>query len=296
MTVPRTLLALLLAVLVLAPDVAAQTCSVQSVSRDELVRAMSLHGDYDILATTNRGRFGSELLLQLARWAWERDPQGPPLYIRPEDWFFSYIDVAGVSMLDAPRPALLGLKHGQRVLIDYRPDRVIAEVHEGPQPSLAVNIRAWWPEGPGSPSKFSFTDTTATPKLKATSHREITYRLLEFDDMIVLDRMEGVSGRPVSGFLGALFDVIGEGRLKYSRIAVSEDGLQVLRGRAKKIFSISTTVTVEPDGRGTKGIPPGRPDLLEIEARLNRPLKIEYVPYAWETVGQECVADSGLGG
>ncbi|UCC83570.1 MAG: hypothetical protein JSW46_01145 [Gemmatimonadota bacterium] len=278
----------LIAVVVLCASAAAQTCSLRQVRRDELVRAMSVDGDYDILATTNRGRFTAGLLLRLARWAKERDPEGGPLYITPEDWFFSYIQVAGVSMLDAPRPALLGLEHGQRVLIEYREDRVIGQVHEGPQPLLAVNIRAWWPEGPSSPSSFSFTDTTAVPKLKATSHREITYRLLEFDDMIVLDQIEGLSGRPVSGVLGALFAVIGEGSLKHSRIAIADDGLQLLRGRAKKIFSVSTTVTVEPDGRGTKGIPAERPDLAELERKLKRPLKIEYVPYAWELLRQEC--------
>lgn len=271
---------------------AAQTCSLRQVPRDELVRAMSMHGDYDILATTNRGRFTAELLLRLARWAKEQDRDGGPLLITPEDWFFSYIKVAGVSMLEAPRPALLGLEHGQRVLIEYREDRVISEVHEGPRPRLAVNVRAWWPDGPDSPSSFSFTDTTAVPKLKATSHREITYRLLEFDDMIVLDQIEGLSGRPVSGLLGALFTVIGEGKLKHSRIAVAADGLQLVRGSAKKVLSVSTTVTVEPDGRGEKGIPAGRPDLAELEEKLKSTLEIEYVPYAWETESGDCLGVS----
>ncbi len=281
-------IALLLTLLVFRPDAAAQTCSVRRVPRDELEHAMSLHGDYDILATTNRGRFTSELLLRLARQARERDPDGRPLYINPEDWFFAYIKVAGVSMMDAPKPALLGLEHAQRVLVDYRPERVVSKVPEGPQPNLAVNVRAWWPEGPGSPSSFSFTDTTATPTVKATSHREITYRLLEFDDMIVLDEMEGLSGRPVSGLLGALFSIIGEGSVEHSRIAVSDDGLQIVRGRVKKIFSLTTTVTIEPDGHGEKGIPPGRPDLVAIEEKLKSPLKIEYVPYSWETVSENC--------
>ena len=121
----------------------------------------------------------------------------------------------------------------------------------------------------------------STPKLKDTAHREITYRLLELEDMIVLDQVKGLSGRPTSGLLGALFAVIGEGSLKHSRIAVSDDGLQVARARAKRVFSVSTTATIQPDGRGTKGIPPERPDLAVLEAKLKRSLKIEYVPYAW---------------
>ncbi len=280
--------ALGLALLLLVPDAFGQACQVRRVPRDELVRVMSQHGDYDILATTNRGRFTSELLLRLGRRALERDPDGGPLYIDPEDWFFSYIKVAGVSTFDAPPPALLGLEHGQRLLIEFRRDRVIRQVKEGPNPRLAMNVRAWWPDGPNSPSSFSFTDTAATPKLKATSHREITYRLLEFDDMIVLDEVEGLTGRPISGVLGALFSIIGEGSLKESRIAITKDGLQLLRGRAKKIFSISTTVTVEPDGEAEKGIPSERPDLAALEEKLKRALDIQYMPYAWQTLSDAC--------
>jgi hypothetical protein len=243
---------------------------------------MAQHGDYDILATTNRGRFTSELLLRLAGEAREQDPQGRPLYVDPADWFYAYIETAGVRAEEAPLPARLGFENRQRVLIEYRWDRVIEEIKEGPEPTLAVNIRAWWPEAENPASKFSFTDTTASPKLKATSHREITYRLLEFDDMIVVDKMDGITGRPVSGLLGTIFDIIGEGGLKHSRIAISDDGMQIARARTKKIFSISVTATIEPDGRAGKGLPPDRPDLREIEERLKSPLKIEYVDYEWE--------------
>lgn len=282
-----------LALCLVVADGLGQTCPVRQVPRAELVRAMRLHSDFDILATTNRGRFTSELLLRLGRWAREADPEGGPLYIDPEDWFFSYIKVAGVGMLDAPEPALLGLRHGQRLLIEHRPDRVIREVREGPAPTLAMNVRAWWPDGPQAPSSFSFTDTASTPRLKATSHREITYRLLEFDDMIVLDEVVGLTGRPTSGVLGALFAVIGEGSLKESRIAISDDGLQVLRGRAQKIFSVSTTVTVEPDGAAVKGIPDERPDLRVLEEKLERTLEIEYVPYDWEELSGDCPLIAG---
>ncbi len=268
---------------------AAQACHVRRVPRDELVRAMRLHGDFEILATTNRGRFTSGLLLRLARWAKQRDPGGNPLYIDPRDWFTSFIEVAGVGPEDAPLPARLGFEHGQRVLVEYREDRVIHHVKKGVEPVLAVNVRAWWPEGPDVPSSFSFTDTAAVPTLKATSRRDVSYRLLQFEDMVVLDQVRGLSGRPVSGLLGALFSVIGEGALKQTRIAISDDGLQVTAGRAKKVFSVSTTVTIEPDGRGTKGIPEGRPDLDALEARLKSPLDIEYVPYSWEPLVEGCL-------
>ena len=267
---------------------AGEACSVRQIQRNELAAAMRQHGDYDILATTNRGRFSSELLLQLAREARQRDPNGSPLYINSEDWFFAYIATAGVGMMDAPLPAKLGFENGQRVLIEYRPDRVIRETKKGPEPILAVNIRAWWPEEENSESKFSFTDTTSTPKLKVTSHREITYRLLEYEDMIVIDKIDGVTGRPLTGLLGTLFSVIGEGGLKHSRMTITEDGLQLLRARSKKIFSVSATVTVQPDGKATKGIPEERLDLEAVEERLKSSLDIEYVPYVWETVDRTC--------
>ena len=249
---------------------------------------MRKHGDYDILATTNRGRFSSELLLLLARGASEWEPDGKPLYVSSEDWFFAYIETAGVSMMNAPLAARLGFEYGQRILIEYRLDRVIREVKEGPEPLLAVNIRAWWPEGENSESRFSFTDTTSTPKLKVTSHREITYRLLEYEDMIVIDKIDGVTGRPLTGLLGTLFSVIGEGGLKHTRMAIMPDGLQVVRARSKKVFSVSATVTVQPNGEASKGIPDERFDLEGVEERLKSSLKIEYVPYVWETVGEAC--------
>lgn len=272
------------------PDV---DCSIRRVTRDELARAMRLHGDYDILATTNRGRFTSELLLRLVREAREREQLGRPLYIDPEDWFFAYIETAGVEFNEAPESALLGMEHGQRLLLDYRPGHVVRQVRKGPIPLLAVNVRAWWPETAHPANKYSFTDTASTPKLKVTTHREITYRLLEFEDMVVMDRMDGVTGRPLTGFLGKLFDVIGEGGLKHSRFAVSNDGLQVIRARSKKIVSVSATVVVQPDGKAKKGVPEDRPDLEEMEERLKRDLDIDYVPYAWETEDGSCPTGVG---
>ena len=51
------------------------------------------------------------------------------------------------------------------------------------------------------------------PKLKVTNRQEITYRLLVFGEMVVYDEIDGTFGRPLSGVLGALFKVIGDGRM-----------------------------------------------------------------------------------
>jgi len=86
--------------------------------------------------------------------------------------------------------------------------------------------------------------------------------------------------------------VIGEGSLKYSRSTVTDDGLNIIRARSKKILSVSATVLVQPDGIATKGVPDDRPDLEAIEQRLKRDLEIDYVPYAWETEDGTCPADA----
>jgi hypothetical protein len=78
--------------------------------------------------------------------------------------------------------------------------------------------------------------------------------------------------------LGVLFALIGEGYVVESRIGIAADGLQVTRARARKLFEVNTTVTVSPDGRTEKDIPPGRPDLAALEARLKQPLHLEHPP------------------
>ncbi len=181
-----------------------------------------------------------------------------------------------------PISARLAYEHRQSWQIEYRFDHVIEAVEEGPAPEQVLNVRISWPEVPGGPGKYSYRDTLSTPELKVTSHRVITHRLLDFGDMVLYDEVEGLSGRPTSGFLGALFSVIGEAGVKWSRIAISEDGLQIVRARSKKLmFGVTATVTIQPNGRAERGLPPGRPDLVAIEERLKRPLKISYMPYAW---------------
>ncbi len=87
------------------------------------------------------------------------------------------------------------------------------------------------------------------------------------------------SGRPLSGVLGALFKVIGEGDVKWARAGISEDGIQVVRAQAKKLFTKTATVTVLPDGVAEKDVPDDRPDLAAIAARLEADLDLEYYPY-----------------
>jgi hypothetical protein len=96
--------------------------------------------------------------------------------------------------------------------------------------------------------------------------------------MVVFNEITGLRGRPTTGVLGMLFQLIGEGSVVESRIAVAPDGLQITRARARKIFEVATTVTVHPDGRTEKDVPPGRLDLVAIDALLKQPLRVRHPP------------------
>ena len=251
------------------------------VDRSEVLEAMRQHGDYDPTATTNGARFQAEVLLYLARQARDRDPDGLPLFIGYEDWFRAFLQVVGRTEHEAPQYALLSYQHGQNMEVEYRLDRVIQEMKEGPMPELAVNVRISWEDGPGKPDRYSYLDTLATPRFKVTNWQVMTYRLLDFGDWAVYDEIEGVTGRPMSGVLALLFRVIGEGRIAHSRMAISEDGIQVSRTTAEKAFmGVTTTVTVHPDGIMEKDVPDGRSDLLELERLIKQPLEIDYVEFS----------------
>ncbi len=255
--------------------------SERQVARVEILDAMRLEHGYDLTATTNEARFQGAVLLSLARSAAQRKPDGPPLLIRHDDWYRAYLEVVGLKEAEAPIFARLAFEHRQQTLVDYRMDRVVAKVSGEQQPELALNVRFWWPDVAGAPSHYSYDDLLSIPRLRVTYRQEIRYRLLDVGGLMVYDEIDGLSGRPTSGLLGLLFRIIGEGRITFSRIAVSPDGLQlVYAGTRKGPFKVTTTVTVQPGGVATKGPPADRPDLLPLEARLRRPLEIEYAP--WE--------------
>jgi hypothetical protein len=259
--------------------------SLRTVTREELAQAMRTrrHGPYDITKTTNAGRLQAETLLALVRRAQASDPDCRPLFISHKDWFEVYLDVAGLKAEAAPIFARLGYEYGQDVRVEHRPERVIRNIR-GPRPRSALHVAIWWEESPSKRDRYSYEDTLSVPRLQVTNHRMITYRMLDFEDMIVLDDIEGLTGRPTTGLLGLLFRLIGEGRLVETRIAISPDGLQLVQGNARKGFmGVNTIATVYPDGRGMKDIPDGRVDLLAVEARLKREIEVEYVPAPQES-------------
>ena len=250
----------------------------QVVSRQEILEAMRQVGDYDPTATTNGARFQWEVVLYLARRAEQRDPKGPPLFINSVDWYRAFKEVTGRTDNEMPVYARLTRQYEQHMDVEYRMDRVIRKVIEGPAPQFALNVRIWWEERPGKPDRYSYLDTLATPNLKVTNHRVMSYRLLDLGDWLVCDKIAGLTGRPTSGLLGFIFRIIGDGHLIHSRMAISNDGLQVVRGTSKKGFmSKTTTATIYSDGEMIKDLPEGRPDLMELKQRIKQPLEVDYV-------------------
>jgi hypothetical protein len=260
-----------LALLLLADDVPPR-----GVAHVEVLNAMKACQGYDMTATTNGARFQAEVLLRLARQARAERPHGPALLIGHAEWFSAFLERTGLGTDKAPAFVRLAHQYAQDLQIDYRADRAVENAGNTP-PDFAATVRIWWPERPGGPNSYSYEDLSSTPHLKVTNQRTIVYRLLDLSGMVVYGQIEGLLGRPTSGFLGALFQVIGEGHLKESRMLLSHDGLQISRTRAEKwTFGVTQTVTIYPDGHVVQEIPAGRPDLAALATRLAEPLRIRY--------------------
>ena len=192
----RLRVATVLCFLVLPGSLAGVEGAYNVVDRSEVRQAMRQHGNYDPTATTNGARFQAETVFSLARQARAHDPDGLPLFIGYEDWFRAFLAVTGRTEHTAPQFALLSYQHRQNIEVDYRLERVIREVVEGPMPELVVNVRISWEAEPGKPDRYSYLDTLSTPRFKVTNWQIVTYRLLDFGDWAVYDEIEGITGRP----------------------------------------------------------------------------------------------------
>lgn len=260
------------------------------LSRAEILAAMRTCEGYDMTATTNGPRFQAETLLHLLREGRTRDPEGPLLFADHEDWFASYLERTGLRPESAPLFMRLAHDHGQDLEVDARAAVVVERVIEGPAPRLAANVRIGWPAARGGRDRYSYDDTLSIPDLRVTNQRVITYRLLDYGDMVAYDEVTGLLGRPTEGFLGVLFEIIGEGHIEWSRMALTPNGLQVSRARASKgLFNVESSITVFPDGRVEKDLPKDRPELVPLDQRVRQRLKIRYRPLDRERAPAESV-------
>jgi hypothetical protein len=259
------------------PILTAQACAEPDrVSREEILQAMSGHGAYSLTSTTTSMRFGAEALLAIVRRRQQATPGSTQFLIDQSDWFAAHLETAGVTYAEMSAAARAGFEHHQDALVEYGP-QVVDQVIEGPAPITALDVTIFWPDSAGAPSGFSYRDTLSVPRVDVYDDRVIRFKLLEYDDMLLFDQVTGISVRPL-GFLSAIFAVLGKPDLKQTRIAVSVDQWQVVRGRVKVFPGISKTgtATIEPDGRGHESLPPERADLRALKGRLSRPLELRY--------------------
>ena len=260
-----------------ASSLAAQVCvEPYQVAREEILQAMSAHGAYSLTTTTTSTRFAAEALLAIARQRQEESPGSTRFLISQDDWFAAHRETAGVTYAEMSEAARAGFEHHQDALVDYGP-QVVDQVLEGPVPIMALDVTVFWPDSEGAPSEFSYKDTLSVPQVDVYNHRVIRSKLLEYDDMLVFDQVAGISVKPI-GVLSAIFALLGKPDLKQTRIAVSVDQWQVMRGQVKVFPGISKTGTaaIEPDGRGHEHIPPDRADLQALAEDLKRPVKLRY--------------------
>jgi len=273
-----TFLSLSLSPLAAAPQ---QPNTILLVPREELVKAMEEQKQegYNIMATTNGSRFSAGVLLHLVQWAKQVDSTQTALLVHHEDNFRAYLQVAQVDSAKAPTFVKLAYKYGQDEIVVY--SKVIKRIVEGSQPITSLSVLA------SSKSDFSYKDTYSKPKLKVHNGKRITYRLLDFGNRIVYDRIEGLSGRPIDGILGTLFSIIGEGDAKYAAFS-TKDSLQVMYSVAKKgPFTKKPMTTIYPRGEVVNGIPNKRKDLSQLAELIKRQVEIEYVDVRWPSLHPE---------
>ena len=267
-------------VLVLPLEAAsAQSCrEPYRVPREAIAQAMRAHGPYSLTSTTTSMLFGSRALLEIVRRRQREAPEDSQFTIDHADWFAAHLETAGVPYAGMSESARAGFEHRQDVLVDYGP-RVVARVEEGPAPRTSLDITIFTSDSAAGPAEFGYKDTLSVPKVDVFNQRLVRFKMLEYDDMMVFDRVTGISVRPL-GFLSALFTVVGKPDLKETRLATSDDYWQVVRGRVNVMLGISKTgtATIQPDGRGHEGVPRDRPDLAALAKRIRRPVELRYGP------------------
>ena len=250
------------------------------VSREEILEAMRQSEGFTLTATANGPRLQVEVLRRLIRKAQAGDPERRPLSVGHREWYEAFLERTGLSPKQAPLYVQKAYEMGQDLVLDYRWERVIDEVVKGPRPTTVANVEIFWADVPGKPKQFSYEDLQSDPTLRVTQKRRIRYRLVGYADRLWYADVSGLHGRPTSGALGFLFGILGEARVVETRSVLSADGLQIVRGRGRKLgLTRVGTVTVWPDGHARKGVPRDRPDLRALVSRLKEPLEIRFQPF-----------------
>lgn len=250
-------------------------CGVRVVPSGEIEAAIRSRRGYDLTAAPNQGRFVAELLLDLAERHRARRPDGPPLLIRQEEFFPAFLRATGLRAEEAPPAFRAARRVGQTMVVEHRRDRVLERVVKGPEPRRALSVRATWPDRDGLPSSYTYDDTLADPRLRVRHDRDVSFRLLEFAAVVAYDQVEGVSGRPTSGPLGLLFELLGMASLQESRFVVAGDR-QVVFTRVRKLLPRAAVATVSPEGRARIGIPRELPGHRRLRTMVEAGFEVQY--------------------
>ncbi len=241
-------------------------CETRVLEIDTLAEVLEAIDGYDTQATTNQSRFVADFLLGLAA---RSDLQARPggFEVRPERFVQAWLAATGQLRDDLPETMARVLEYQQRFVV--RPATAIRIDAEGRAPLRTLAVRVSWPAGDPAPSHYSYIDTLSDPEVLLRHERVITYLLADFGDWVGFEQIEGVSAQPTSGPRGSLAQVLGMAEIRSTRFAVADDGLQVLRTEAHKLFRFIHLSTVAPDGASERGIPRGRNDLEKLADRLD---------------------------
>ena len=253
----------------------------RQVSRADLVSAMRTEQrkGYALDAIANAVRLQVGVFLALAEQAAATDPEQRVLRIDHPDYRDAFVEVTGLAPQALPLFVKVPHAFHEDYLIEYRTARVVEAAAGMNGLRRALNVKAGWPDAPDAPASYSYEDRSTDPAIEVTHQRVTAYRVLDYGALVIYDDIRGVTGRATSGALGAVFSVIGKAEAVQTRFAIAADGTQVVRTTARKLLTLSQTVTISLDGKVFKGVPADRPDLGALDQLLrSRPVGVSYQP------------------
>ncbi len=277
----RGCLALLLALALGAAQAQSAWEPTRRVGQADLVAAMRAEQrkGYALDAIANAVRLQVGVFLALAEQAAAADPEQRVLRINHADYRDAFVDVTGIAAQALPLFVKVPHAFQEDYLIEYRTARVVEGGAGTNGLRRALNVKAGWPDAPDAPASYSYEDRSTDPAIEVTHQRVTAYRVLDHGTLVVYDDIRGVTGRATSGALGAVFNLIGKADAVQTRFAIAPDGTQVVRTTARKLLTLSQTVTVSKDGKVLKGVPADRPDLAVIDQLLRKHVvNVTYLP------------------
>lgn len=253
----------------------------QIVPREVIVAALRQQQaqGYRIDAIANSVRLQSGVMLAIAEAMHTADPQPRPYRIDHRDFYSAFLEVTELTPVTAPSFVTAPYAAREDYLIDARIEQVIDLGATVNRPLRALNVKAGWPPAPGAPTSYSYEDHSTDPAIETKREQVTSWRILDYGQAMVYDDVHGVGGRAISGLLGAIFSLIGHAQALQTRFAIAADGTQVSRTTARKVLTLTQTITIRPDGSVLTGLPANRPDLATLERMLTKlPMRVTYKP------------------